>query len=93
MDTLIIFPEPGEQKRIAKELIELAGAHPMQVEYVLWPEPGFRVPVELGDRFVAKRLAEQQGQDEVPAVAEEAVPTGVEPVKRKPGRPKKVQEG
>ena len=85
MDTLNIYPEPGNLKKIAKQLLEMADKA-SDVEYIMWPEQGFRVPVELGDRFVALSVTE-----EVPTAPE--VVESEEPVKRKPGRPKKIQEG
>jgi hypothetical protein len=79
MTTVRIIPEPGELKKIAKELFALAD-DPRDVEYVSWPQASFKVSEELGARFVASRET---------APVEDAP---VEPVKRKPGRPKKVQE-
>lgn len=85
---MIIHPVPeSELKNLAKELLGLAKVA-TDVEYVMWPEPGFRVPDYLAEAFVA-------GRSEVPAP--EVVPSpevaedkeDVEPVRRKPGRPKK----
>lgn len=80
---MIIHPVPeSELKNLAKELLGLARVA-TDVEYVMWPEPGFRVPDYLAEAFVA-------GRSEVPAP--EVAPSSeedVEPVRRKPGRPKK----
>lgn len=93
-----IYPEPGNLKKIAVRLLELAD-RPQDVEYIMWPEQGFRVPVDLGDRFVAEWVQETDsgpGHEEsvkitVPAAPE--VAKSEEPVRRKPGRPKRNQEG
>lgn len=90
MTTVLISPVPNTQdevRKLAKELLALTD-QPTQVEYVMWPEPGFRIPEELHARFVHSRKdtgSEPEGAEQV-----EDKP---EPVKRKPGRPKKVQEG
>lgn len=88
----MIVPENGELKKIAQQLLSLAD-NPKDVDYVMWPEPGFRVPEELAGRFVALRKSLETPKADVPAVegasADEAP---VEPVKRKPGRPKKNVE-
>lgn len=81
MGTVTIVPEHGELKKIAQQLLALADDR-KDVDYVMWPEPGFRVPEELANKFVALRK-------EVPATEAEAP---VEPVRRKPGRPKKNVE-
>lgn len=79
MGTVIIHPETGFEKVIAKELLALAD-NPMHVEYVMWPSPGFRVPEDLFDRWT--HLTEE------PVPADQTVTVAVPP-KRKPGRPKK----
>lgn len=83
MNTVLIFPEPGNTKAIAKALLALADKA-SDVEYVLWPAEGFRVPEELAMRFTDK-------WDHRTDVTEAEVVAEVEetPVKRKPGRPKK----
>jgi hypothetical protein len=48
--TVIVHPDPHFVKEVAQELLALAD-NPMHVEYVMWPEPGFRIPEELLDRF------------------------------------------
>lgn len=86
MTTVTILPEPENLKSIAKELLALA-VDPKDVNYVMWPEPGFEVPEELAARFVAAREgAEPDKPVEVPVE---------EPVKPKKavGRPKKIQGG
>lgn len=77
----MIIPEPGQFKQIARELLELAD-RPLQVEYVMWPEAAFRVPESLADKF-----AEVRRKTVKPEVVEPEVES--QPVKRKPGRPKK----
>ena len=85
MTTVIIHPEPPEnQKALAQELLGLADDF-RDVEFVMWPEPGFRIPEELFGRFLKNRTSTSE-----PKVAEPEAES--EPVKRKPGRPKK-QEG
>lgn len=83
----MIIPEHGELKKIAQQLLALAD-NPKDVDYVMWPEPGFRVPEELAGKFVAFREGSDKSEAEVPAT--EQAPA--EPVKRKPGRPKKNVE-
>lgn len=95
MDLVIIHPEPpSELKALAKELLALADS-PLQVEYVMWPEPGFRVPEELFGKFAAARKNLRAAPEPVAENPVEGGPEAVkpEPIKRKPGRPKKIQEG
>jgi hypothetical protein len=88
--TVIIHPdEPEFLPLIGRELLALADS-PYQVEYVMWPKPGFRVPEELFDRW------EALGSDTVPESSQTLEPETAEtsePVKRKPGRPRKNTEG
>lgn len=87
--TVIIHPEPPEnQKAMAQELLALADDF-RDVEYVMWPEPGFRIPDELFAKFLKARTPKSEPVAEVP---EPEAAAESEPVKRKPGRPKK-QEG
>lgn len=83
MNTVLIFPEPGNTKAIAKELLALAD-RALDVEFVSWPQEGFRVPEELAMRFTEK-------WDDRTSITEETTesPETEAPVKRKPGRPKK----
>lgn len=82
MDTVIIHPVPAtELKNLAKELLALAD-NPRDVEYVMWPEPGFRVPEDLATKFVAGRGTAVEQTEQATEVEEV-------PVRRKPGRPKK----
>lgn len=83
----MIVPEHGELKKIAQQLLALADDR-KDVDYVMWPEPGFRVPVELAEKFVEFR---DKSKAEVPA-APEVEEAPAEPVKRKPGRPRKNVE-
>lgn len=76
--TVLIFPEPGNTKKIARTLLDLADKA-SDVEFVLWPQEGFRVPEELALKF--EGLFEPEVAEQVTEVEE--------PVKRKPGRPKK----
>lgn len=103
MGTVIIHPEPGYTKAIAQELLELAES-PYHVEYVMWPSVGFRVPEYLYDLFVGAQAGgglipmspestERVGVQLVEFDMAETPETPVEPVKRKPGRPKKNVEG
>lgn len=93
MDTVIVFPEPRERvKEMARELLDLAD-NGLQVEFVTWPEQGFRIPEDLYVKYVQHReaLAAPQSESEQAPVVEQE--NDEVPVKRKPGRPKKVQEG
>lgn len=69
------------------------------VEYVMWPEPGVRVPEELFDRFAKLRTQTPPPSEDPLPDAEAELPDApvvdevTEPAKRKPGRPKKIQEG
>lgn len=117
MGTVIVHPEPGFLKDVAQELLALT-ANPYDVEYVMWPEPGFRVPEWLFDKFEVRQVGDVGAQIadiigalvdpnspnpvifEVPAEVAAQMAVGdfvevpvVEPVKRKPGRPKKNTEG
>lgn len=87
----MIVPEPENVKAIAKRLLDLAD-NPMMVEYVMWPEPGFRVPEDLAEKFTKSW---DQPKAEVLATPEstESPDAESEPAKRKPGRPKKIVEG
>lgn len=117
MGTVIVHPEDGWMKEVAQELLSLAES-PYEVEYVMWPRPGFRVPDYVFEAFEKAQVG--GGVERIPApsavVGSEMVGeivgevlTGltngvapivfevpaevVEPVKRKPGRPKKNTEG
>lgn len=91
MDTVIVFPEPPDRlKEMARELLALTD-QPLQVEFVMWPEQGFRIPEDLYAKYVQHRegLAGSK-PDESPDLEQ----TNDEvPVRKKPGRPKKVQGG
>lgn len=91
--TVIIHPEPPQDmKSLILELLDLADKR-SDVEYVMWPEPGLRVPEDLFDKFAAARTKNAKVKDaDVPADVVEDVEV-TEPLKRKPGRPKKIQEG
>lgn len=95
MTTVIIHPEPPQDmKSLILELLALADKR-SDVEYVMWPEPGLRVPEELFDKFATARTKTAKVKDvavDVPADVVEDVKV-TEPVRRKPGRPKKIQEG
>lgn len=100
MGTVIVHPEPGFLKDVAQELLSLT-ANPYDVEYVMWPTPGFRIPEELLEMWESLTRPDPATGNDAPvghpnlrALGEgrdEAV--RVEPVKRKPGRPKKNTEG
>lgn len=84
MTTVTIVPEPGNLKVIAKELLALADDS-RDVNYVMWPEPGFQVPESLAAKFVAARQGETVTEGDV-------VEEPVRP-KKAVGRPKKIQGG
>lgn len=80
-------------KSLILELLALADKR-SDVEYVMWPEPGLRVPEELFDKFAAARTKTAKVEEVAADVPADAVEDKVtEPVRRKPGRPKKIQEG
>ena len=82
MTTVIIHPEPPENmKPLIVELLGLADKA-SDVEYVMWPEPGLRVPEDVYARFLKTRTVKPEESPE-PEVQEP------KPVKRAPGRPKK----
>ena len=82
IEKVLIFPEPGMTKLIARKLLDLTD-NPTEVEFVLWPQEGFRVPEELALKFEADFNPVKDFEGPVEATEVE------EPVKRKPGRPKK----
>lgn len=89
-EKILIFPEPGNVKVIARLLLDLADK-PLDVEYVLWPQEGFRVSEELALKFEAQ-FTELLPEGSEPISESVPVADAVredEPVKRKPGRPKK----
>lgn len=75
--TVTIYPEEGNFPAVAKALLAVAD-HPSQVRSVSHPRAGFEVPEEVYNRFEAA-----QNTDAPSAGAE------TEPVKRRPGRPRK----
>ena len=84
MTTVIVHPEPvGRLKELITEFLALADK-PTDVEFVMWPEPGVRVPEALFDVYAAKRQSKPEAVEE---------PAEVKPVKRAPGRPRKNVEG
>ena len=89
---VLIFPEKGNTKLIAQQLL-LFATHPTEVEYVLWPQEGFRVPEELAMKFEAEfnmfDAPLVPASDPIVEVAAPAAEEVEEPVRRKPGRPKK----
>lgn len=87
MNTVLIFPEPGNVKAITKELLALAD-RPQDVEYVLWPQEGLRVPEDLALKFEAAHEVFQLDAELGDETVTETQVTEA-PVKRKPGRPKK----
>jgi hypothetical protein len=95
-DRMTIFPEAGQVKDVAKLLLELAD-HPNQVMTTLDPAIGFKIPYWLYELFVQvwdERTGEEiiiSGTVTVAASEPEVVEPQIasEPVKRKPGRPRK----
>lgn len=87
---MIVHPDTQELLPvIGRELLALAD-NVYQVEYVMWPSPGFRVPEELFNRW------EALGSISVPESSQTLEPEATEtpePAKRKPGRPRKNTEG
>lgn len=96
----MIVPEPENVKAIARKLLDLAD-RPLSVEYVMWPEVGFRVPEDLAAKFVEAWESEPAAVGTsmtLTSDAEQGVTAGESyapepvPAKRKPGRPKKIVE-
>lgn len=80
--TVIVHPEPGFEKVIAQELLALADS-PYQVEYVMWPKPGFRVPewlYEVFSEFQEKATELEENAATVIADVIAALETGSMPV-------------
>jgi hypothetical protein len=71
-----VYPEPGMFPQIARRLLEAAD-HPGQVVSVSHPRAGFIVPQDVFKRFEASD-----------PVADDPAP---QPVKRRPGRPRKTE--
>jgi hypothetical protein len=82
VDLVIIVPDKGKDKEIAQQLLELADS-PLHVQWVSWPTPGFRVPVELAAKLKGIRDMETV---EAEASAME------QPTAKRRGRPRKVVE-
>lgn len=80
-----VYPEEGNFPAVAKALLAVAD-HPYDVVSVSHPRAGFKVSEELFERF------EAAGQTEESNVAQGAPPGETEPVKRRPGRPRKNVE-
>jgi hypothetical protein len=80
VDVVIISPEPGRQKEIGRQLLELAD-NPRQVQWVTWPQAGYSVPLELFARFDATFADEESEAEE----AAESTP------RRRRGRPRKEE--
>jgi len=72
----VIYPERGKQAETAKLLLELADS-PYQVQTETTHGLAFVVPDELADKYLAATGHGSDGEDEP------------EPVKRRPGRPRK----
>lgn len=91
MNTVLIFPEPGNTKAISKQLLALADKA-LDVEFVSWPQEGFRVPEELALKFEASftKVAEAGEPSGGSVAVADIIREEIEaPVRRKPGRPKK----
>lgn len=79
---VVITPEHGRVKEIAQVLLKLA-AHPNDVQMVSWPAQGFRVSGDLFARFEYFMAGEDSAETE-------SEPEVAEPVKKRPGRPRKI---
>jgi hypothetical protein len=77
---MIVTPEPGSEKFVARALLDLAD-NPSQVQTVTNPNIAFRVPVELFRRFELAMGAEQTDVESAPKVKP----------KKSAGRPKKEE--
>lgn len=98
---MTVFPEQSEIRDVAKLLLALADG-PRDVTTTLDPTIGFRIPVWLYESFVTVWDNREAGVNVLdngdvvltvlasePAVIAEDGTEVIEPVKRKPGRPRK----
>lgn len=98
---MTVFPEQSEIRDVAKLLLALADS-PRDVTTTLDPTIGFRIPVWLYESFVTVWDSKKDGIEVTdagdvvitvpasePAVIAEDGTEVIEPVKRKPGRPRK----
>jgi predicted secreted protein len=85
---ITITPEPQAVKWVAQALLSLAD-HPRDVQMVSRPNRGFRVSEELYAKFQASVGADTNSTDSPEPQAKPQTAA----VKRKPGRPRKNQEG
>jgi hypothetical protein len=98
-DYMTVYPERGNESFVAGALLSLV-ANPNDVQVVSTPprgqkisgSVGFRVPVDVFEAFQALMAAPLKGGEPVVESVTVAEVEKDEPVKRKPGRPKKVQE-
>ena len=98
---MTVFPEQSEIRDVAKLLLALADS-PRDVTTTLDPTLGFRIPYWLYEVFVTVWDSKEDGIEVTdagdvvitvpasePAVIGDAGTEVIEPVKRKPGRPRK----
>jgi len=83
VDVVIIVPEPGKLKEIGQQLLALADS-PGDVQWVSWPQAGYRVPAELAGKL--KDVRDNYSADSV-----DQGDTVAEPPRRR-GRPRKTVE-
>lgn len=83
VDVVTVYPEDGEFRRIAQELLAVA-EHPRDVQVVSHPRMGFKVPSELFDKFHVNGQQTWEAED---VKATEAAPEQEQPKRR--GRPRK----
>jgi hypothetical protein len=87
MAVMTIFPEQSEIKEVAKLLLQLADT-PRDVTTTLDPTIGFTIPLWLYELFVETWDLRFAPVTEPEVLAEDGKEV-VEPVKRKPGRPRR----
>lgn len=79
---MIVVPDPGMAPAIGRLLLDLA-EHPRDVQWVSWPEGGFKVSDELFAMFKALEKVDKALAADAPEPAETS-----QPPKRR-GRPRK----
>jgi len=83
VDLVIIVPEPDRRKEIGQKLLALA-ENPSQVQWVSWPQAGFKVPAELYRQFSGEPAEPVTANVNLTDNQDASVTT-----RRRPGRPRK----
>lgn len=81
---MIIVPDEGKARDIGQWLLQNAG-HPSHVQWVSWPEAGFKVPADLAHQFHKLHKGEEPEEPQDQAQAADQAP-------KRRGRPRKNPE-